>query len=168
MTTTPSSTLLIKLVETDADLEQIKSLFKEYFDWVDNVMGFDMTYQGVATELETLPGAYAQPGGCLLLAEVDGQAAGCVALRAREPGVCELKRMYVRPGYQGQGIGQALCERLIQEGKHRGYTLMRLDTERSLAAAQHIYHSFGFKDVSPYYDAPPEIGDRAVFMELLL
>jgi putative acetyltransferase len=158
----------IKLAETETDLEQIRGLFKEYFNWVDSVMGFDMTYQGVETELETLPGAYAQPGGCLLLAEVDGQAAGCVALRPREPGVCELKRMYVRPGYQGRGIGQALCEQVIREGRRRGYNLMRLDTEKSLAAAQHIYHSFGFQDVPPYYAAPPQNGDRTVFMELRL
>jgi putative acetyltransferase len=168
MTKVDSPTVQIKLMETATDLEQVRSLFKEYFDWVDRVMRFDMTYQGLATELEALPGDYAQPGGCLLLAEVDGQAAGCVALRPRQPGICELKRMYVRPIFQGCGLGQALCERVIQEGKRRGYSLMRLDTEKSLSVAQHIYHSFGFQDVLPYYDAPPEIGDRAVFMELVL
>ena len=74
--------------------------------------------------------------------------------------------MYVRPEYQGQGLGRALCERVIQEGKEKGYSLMRLDTEKTLSAAQHIYHSFGFKDAPPYYAAPPGISERAVFMEL--
>ncbi len=122
----------VKLVETVGDLDQVRDLFKEYFAWVDTVMGFDMTYQGVATELETLPGAYSLPEGCLLLAVVNGQPAGCVALRPRGPGVCELKRMYVRPQYQGQGLGRALCERVIQEGKDKGYAMMRLDTEKTL------------------------------------
>jgi GNAT superfamily N-acetyltransferase len=143
-------------------------LFREYFTWVDTIMGFDMTYQGVEQELKTLPGAYSAPGGCLLLAEMEGRAAGCVALRPREPGVCELKRMYVRPVYQGQGLGQALCERVIQEGKDKGYALMRLDTEKTLSAAQHIYHSFGFQDAPPYYVAPPGISERTIFMELPL
>jgi GNAT superfamily N-acetyltransferase len=158
----------IRVVVTEGDLEQVRDLFREYFIWVDTIMHFDMTYQGVEQELQTLPGAYSPPEGCLLLAQVDGQAAGCVALRPREQGVCELKRMYVRPEYQGQGLGRALCERVIQEGKEKGYSLMRLDTEKTLRAAQHIYHSFGFKDVPPYYAAPPGISERAVFMELAL
>jgi putative acetyltransferase len=162
------SDMQIKVVVTEEDLEQVKDLFREYFAWVDTVMGFDMTYQGVGTELETLPGIYSQPGGCLLIVKVDGRAAGCVALRPREPGVCELKRMYVRPEFQGQGLGRALCERVIQEGKEKGYSLMRLDTEKTLSAAQHIYHTFGFQDSAPYYAAPPGISERAVFMELPL
>jgi putative acetyltransferase len=158
----------IKVVVTEQDLEQIRDLFREYFTWVDQVMGFDMTYQGVEQELKTLPGAYSPPEGCLLLAHVDALVAGCVALRPHEPGVCELKRMYVRPQFQGQGLGRALCERIIQEGKDKGYTLMRLDTEKTLSAAQHIYHSCGFQVAPPYYAAPPGISERAVFMELPL
>jgi putative acetyltransferase len=158
----------IRVVVTEEDLEQVRDLFREYFTWVDTIMHFDMTYQGVEQELQILPGAYSPPEGCLLLAQVDGQAAGCVALRPREQGVCELKRMYVRPEYQGQVLGRALCERVIQEGKEKGYSLMRLDTEKTLSAAQHIYHSFGFKDALPYYAAPPGISERAVFMELVL
>jgi len=158
----------IRLVVTDADLNGIKSLFREYFTWVDTTMRFDMTYQEVQQELKTLPGAFSPPAGCLLLAEVDGQAAGCASLRPRGPGVCELKRMYVRPEYQGRGLGRALCERIIQEGKDKGYALMRLDTEKTLSAAQHIYRSFGFQDASPYYHVPPGIFERTVFMELPL
>jgi len=158
----------IRVVVIEGDLAQVRDLFKEYFQWVDTVMGFDMTYQGVEQELKTLPGVYSAPEGCLLLAQVDGQPAGCVALRPREPGVCELKRMYVRPVYQGRGLGRALCGRVIQEGKDKGYALMRLDTEKTLSAAQHIYHSFGFQDAPPYYAAPPGISERTVFMELPL
>jgi putative acetyltransferase len=158
----------IKLALTGEDLDQIRSLFGEYFAWVENSLGFDMIYQGVEDELNTLPGAYSAPEGCLLLAQVNGQAAGCVALRPREPGVCELKRMYVRPEYQGRGLGRALCGRIIQEGKDKGYALMRLDTEKTLSAAQHIYRSCGFQDALPYYAVPPGIFERTVFLELLL
>ena len=161
-------TIRIKLVENKAELEQIIRLFREYFAWVDTTLGVDMTYQEVEQELKTLPGAYLAPEGCLLLAQVDGQAAGCVALRPRELGVCELKRMYVRPVYQGRGLGRALCERVIQEGKDRGYALMHLDTEKTLSAAQYVYRACGIQDAPPYYPVPPGIFERTIFMELPL
>jgi len=160
--------LQVRLVVIEEDLEQVRSLFMEYFAWVDTTLGVDMTYQGVDQELNTLPGAYSAPEGCLLLAQVDGQATGCVALRPRGPGVCELKRIYVRPVYQGQGLGRALCQRVIQEGKDKGYSLMRLDTEKTLSAAQYVYRACGFQDAPPYYPVPPGIFERTVFMELPL
>lgn len=155
----------IRLVESEADLEKVKELFREYFAWLDHNLQVDMTYQDIENELATLPGVYAPPEGCLILAEVEGQAVGCVALRPRQPGICEMKRMYVRPACQGLGLGRALCRQVIAEGLARGYQIMRLDTEISLRAAQAIYLSEGFEVVPPYYEVPPEILPRTIFME---
>ncbi len=154
----------IRLAVSEADLEQIKNLFREYFQWIDDNLQFDMAYQDIENELVSLPGAYASPGGCLLLAEVDGQAAGCVALRPKMDTTCEMKRMYVRPAYQRRGLGRALCRRVITEAVTMGYTTMLLDTEISLLDAQSIYLSEGFQIVPPYYEVPPENLARSVFM----
>jgi putative acetyltransferase len=93
-------------VETPQHLEHIRQLFREYFRWVEDDLGFDIGYQGVEAELAALPGYYAPPKGCLLLALDGSEAAGCVALRPMEDGACELKRMYVRSGHRGQGSGE--------------------------------------------------------------
>ncbi len=158
----------IRLAASQEDLEQIRHLFREYFEWVTRDMKFDLTYQGAEDELASLPGAFSLPDGCLLLAESDGQAVGCVALRRHDAHTCELKRMYVKPGYRGRGIGRALGERIIHEAKRRGYRSMVLDTEVSLRGAQHLYDSLGFKPTQQYYEVPPDILKRTIFMELAL
>ena len=155
-------------VVTPGDLEDIKSLFREYFAWIDHELKADISYQNVEAELLNLPGYYSPPAGCLLIAKIEGQTAGCIALRPLGETICEMKRMYVMPQYRGKSLGRALCERLINEAKKIGYQVMRLDTEISLAAAQHLYHSLGFKVIQPYYAVPPEILKRSIFMELVL
>jgi putative acetyltransferase len=155
-------------VASPHDLETVKDLFREYFAWIDRELKFDMGYQKVESELLALPGSFAPPAGCLLIAAMEGQAAGCIALRPLEETVCEMKRMYVRPQFRGKGLGKALCERLIIEAKTKGYRLMRLDTEMSLAAAIHLYLSLGFKVTQAYYAVPPENLKRSIFMELPL
>lgn len=155
----------IRTVTSGEDLERVKELFREYFNWVFNDLRFDMSYQGAEEELRALPGAFAPPGGCLLLAEAGGQAAACGALRPLAPGVCELKRMYVRPPYRGQGLGRAIGEELLRQAGGRGYRWARLDTEVSLDVAQRLYTSLGFRVIPPYYEVPPAILRRSVFME---
>jgi putative acetyltransferase len=155
-------------VATPQDLEDIRDLFREYFAWIDRELKVDMSYQNVEAELLALPGAFSTPAGCLLIANIEGLAAGCIAFRPLSEIICEMKRMYVRPQYRGKGLGRALCERLISEAKQQGYQVMRLDTEMSLAAAQHLYLSLGFKVTQAYYTVPPEILKRSIFMELAL
>ncbi len=150
------------------DLEQVRELFREYFAWVQDDLRFDLGYQAIDKELMTLPGAYASPQGCLLLARGSGKPVGCIALRPHSLEICELKRMYVRPDFRGQGIGRMLCAQIIQVAKLAGYSLMRLDTEISLSGAQKIYRDFGFHSASPYYEAPEVVRDRTIFMELNL
>lgn len=155
----------IRAAATEDDLRRIWELFSEYFAWVRDEHGIDLAYQDIADELASLPGDYAPPRGCLLLAQVERHAAGCVALRPLASDICELKRMYVRPPYRGRGLGKLLGERVIVEARNRGYQLMRLDTADTMLPAQRLYHRLGFRPAPPYYEAAPEITARARFME---
>lgn len=153
--------LKIFLVEKDQDLTSARQLLIEYADSLD----FDLDFQGFDEELANLPGEYAPPKGCLLLAEYKGQPAGCVALRQLEESICEMKRLYVRPEFRGLGIGRALAQFVIEQARTIGYTYMRLDTAPSMQAARELYRSLGFRQISPYRYNPIE---GAVFMELEL
>ena len=119
-----------------------------------------------ADELAHLPGKYAPPRGRLLLALSGGQPAGCVALRQIDAGTCEMKRMFVYPGYQGQGVGRALAQTVIAEAQAIGYTRMLLDTGPKQVEAQRLYQSLGFQRIEPYYPLPPELQSWLVFMAL--
>jgi putative acetyltransferase len=148
-------------VEADEDVELVRGLFGEYADSLD----FNLSFQNFEEEVLNLPGDYASPGGCLLLAKYKGQPAGCVALRPFGDDICEMKRLYVRPQFRGVGIGRALTEAVIKKAQKAGYTRMRLDTAPSMQVARTLYASVGFREISPYRHNPIE---GAVFMELLL
>ena len=145
-------------------LEQIelaRVLFEEYAGW----RAADLSFQGFAAELASLPGDYAPPRGRLLLALRGGEAAGCVALRPLGGGVCEMKRLFVRPGFRGEGIGKLLAEGIVEEARTSGYRTMRLDTLPSMQAAIRLYEALGFVRCAAYYETPlPD----TVFMELQL
>jgi GNAT superfamily N-acetyltransferase len=117
--------------------------------------------------MKTLPGKYAPPAGRLLLALWDEKPAGVIALRPlSEAGICEMKRLYVRPEFRAHGIGRVLAERVIAEAAEMGYTKMRLDTvpgkmDRAIA----MYRELGFQETQPYYKTP--VG-QTLFMELAL
>jgi ribosomal protein S18 acetylase RimI-like enzyme len=140
-------------------LAAVRSLFQEYAASI----GIDLCFQGFADELANLPGSYAPQRGRLMVAWVDDAAAGCVGLRPLDDGVCELKRMYVRPAFRGQGLGKRLAETIIAEARQIGYRCMRLDTLPSMTAATRLYGSLGFVRRNAYYDTPlPD----TIFMEL--
>jgi putative acetyltransferase len=144
-----------------AGVRHARCLFEEYAA----SLGIDLCFQGFAEELAGLPGAYAPPEGRLLLAVHDEEIAGCVALRRLEPGVCEMKRLYVRPAFRSLGIGRGLADRIVQEAGDAGYRLMRLDSLPSMVGARALYRGLGFRDIPPYRDNPI---DGAVFLELQL
>ncbi len=147
-------------VETNKNLQIAKQLFVEYAD----SLGFDLCFQNFEEELANLPGDYAPPEGCILLAKYQDKVAGCVALRKLSDGVCEIKRLYVRSEFQGQGIGKALAKAIIAQARKVEYNCMRLDFI-SPRAAESLYRSLGFKEIKPYEDIPIA---GAVFMELKL
>jgi ribosomal protein S18 acetylase RimI-like enzyme len=128
----------------------VRELFVEYAAG----LGVDLCFQSFDEELAGLPGKYAPPDGALLLATVDGEPAGCVALRPLGDGACEMKRLYVRDAYRGMGLGRALVARVIAEAEARGYAAMRLDTLDTMATALRLYQGFGFRDTGAYVYNP--------------
>jgi len=148
--------------ETPAQIAQARELFLEYAQ----SLGFSLCFQNFDQELARLPGDYAPPDGRLLLAECDGQLAGCVALHKLGDGICEMKRLYVRPQFRGLKLGRALAHRVIAEARLIGYGHMRLDTvEPVMKDAVAMYRKLGFREIAPYC-ANPIAG--ALYMELEL
>ena len=132
------------------DRERAESLFREYVD----SLGVDIGFQNVEAELTSLPGRYARPGGAVLIAQDGADAAGIVAYRAFEPGIAEMKRLYVRPRWRGLRLGRELAEEAIEDARGRGYRTLLLDTLESMEAARRLYLALGFRPVAPYYDNP--------------
>ncbi|HEY1272003.1 MAG TPA: GNAT family N-acetyltransferase [Terriglobales bacterium] len=129
----------------------MRELFLEYAQ----SLGFSLCFQGFDQELASLPGDYAPPDGRLLLAESGSQLAGCVALHKLDSETCEMKRLYLRPGFRGRGLGRALAERIIAEARDIGYRHMRLDTvEPVMRDAVAMYRRFGFLEIAPYRPNP--------------
>lgn len=129
-----------------ADIAAVGELLREYAA----AIGVDLEYQGFSAELGALPGHYAPPAGDLLLAKVNGQVGGCVALRALDQSTLEMKRLYVRPYTRGIGLGKRLVEAAITIARQSGYAELRLDTLASMASAQALYRSMGFSEIAPY------------------
>jgi putative acetyltransferase len=148
--------------ESPAQVAQARELFLEYAQ----SLGVNLCFQNFAEELRRLPGHYAPPGGRLLLAEYAGHLAGCAALHEWEPGICEMKRLYLRPGFRGKGLGRVLAEKIIAEARDIGYKRMRLDTiEPIMKDAVEMYRKLGFREIAPYRPNPIA---GAMYMELEL
>lgn len=147
-------------VESGPAIEEIRALFLDYA----RSLNFSLCFQNFDKELAELPGVYGLPHGRLVLCQVDGKPAGCIALKQIEPGVCEMKRLFVRPEFRGKQLGLRLAKHIIDEARITGYSFMRLDTIRgSMDNAIAMYESLGFKEIPPYYNSP--IPD-AVYMKL--
>ncbi len=149
-------------VESPEDIAHARALFLEY----EQSLGFSLCFQNFEKELANLPGDYAPPDGRLLLAEHEGQLAACVALHKLEIGICEMKRLYLRPQFRGKGLGRILADRIVTEARQIGYRRMRLDTvEPVMKDAVAMYRRLGFKEIAPYCENPIA---GALYMELEL
>ena len=141
----------ISLASSPEDIVLVRELFEEYAAW----LGFSLAYQDFDRELAMLPGRYAPPAGRLLLARSDGLPAGCGAFRPLEPGICEMKRLYVRQAFRGKRIGRLLAKQLIDDARDSGYAAMRLDTlSGRMPEAYHLYTALGFREISAYTASP--------------
>jgi putative acetyltransferase len=155
----PAAGLSIVPADGAERIRHARSLFEEYAA----SLGIDLCFQGFDEELTTLPGNYAPPAGRLLLAIQGDEVAGCVALRRLESEICEMKRLYVRPPFQGLGIGRMLVERVIEEARDAGYRRMQLDTLPTMISARALYRRMGFHEIAPYRSNPVE---GVTFLEL--
>ena len=121
-------------------------------------LGIDLRFQQFDAELAGLPGDYAEPRGALLLATVDGELAGCCALRpldtADYPNTSEMKRLYVRKAFRGFGLGRLLTEAILDAARQAGYASVLLDTLNEMDTARNLYADLGFEEIPPYYHNP--------------
>ena len=144
----------IALATSPEQLDAARALFLEYAEQ----LGVDLDFQGFEEELAGLPGDYAEPRGSLLLAWVDGELAGCCALRplddAHYPGAAEMKRLYVRKAFRGFGLGRQLSEAILDAAAQIGYACVLLDTLDDMESARALYADLGFQEVAPYYHNP--------------
>jgi len=152
----------ISQAKSSAEVAIVRELFVEYAE----SLGFSLCFQNFDRELAELPGDYTPPNGRLLLARCGADSAGCVALHNLEPGVCEIKRLYVRPQFRGTGLGKMLTSTVISAAKSIGYKRVRLDTvEPKMKTAVGLYRALGFREIAPYRPNPIE---GAMYMELEL
>ncbi|MGM9428426.1 GNAT family N-acetyltransferase [Hydrogenophaga sp. MI9] len=149
-----AATVSLIEVRTPQQVDAIRALFLEY----QASLGIDLCFQGFDQELDGLPGDYVGPSGGLLLAEVDGQAAGCCAFRplvnSDHLDACEMKRLFVRPGFRGLGLGRQLVDAIVLAAQQAGYTTMLLDTLSDMESARALYQEVGFVETEPYYHNP--------------
>lgn len=153
----------IRHARSPSDIELAHALFVEYA----RGLNVDLCFQGFEQELATLPGVYAPPRGCLLLAGAPGSAFGCIALRPLETApdcgdatlqprtaMAEVKRLYVQSAYRGQRWGKRLAQALCDEARGLGYRELKLDTLIGMTAARALYSELGFRECAPYYSSP--------------
>jgi carbonic anhydrase len=140
------------------DYAEGKRLVQEYAA----SLAVDLCFQNLADELAHFETHYGPPDGWFL---VDEDSRGCVGLRKFAEGVAEMKRLYVVPSARGQGVGEMLARRVIEEARRRGYARLVLDTLPDMKAAQALYRSLGFREI-PSYRFNPVAG--TLFFELEL
>ncbi|HSV57766.1 MAG TPA: GNAT family N-acetyltransferase [Variovorax sp.] len=164
--------VVIVTAEEPHEIDATRAIFREYAD----SLNVDLCFQNFEDELAALPGDYAEPRGALLLALIDAEpdaapqgvlaradgrkahVAACCALRpldaADYPNAAEMKRLYVRPGFRGMGLGRQLAEAVLDAARGAGYTCVLLDTLDDMEAARTLYEDLGFEEVPPYYHNP--------------
>lgn len=142
-------------------LPALRELLLEYQRWT----GVDLCFQDFEREMAELPGAYAPPDGRLYLAWVGRELAGCIALRRHDAQSGEMKRLYLRPAFQGQGLGKLLAQHIIADAKQIGYQRILLDTLPIMQNAQAMYAKLGFKETQAYVFNPVE-GVKYMALEL--
>ncbi|KRC18414.1 GNAT family N-acetyltransferase [Acidovorax sp. Root217] len=152
---------MIRPATFPGDLPEVIAIFREYVK--SPVANLD--FQDYEREFAQLPGKYAEPDGCILLAVIEGQVVGCAALRRVDQSACELKRLYVRPAARGMDLGRQLVQQMLHAAKEAGYRRMCLDVLAEFVAAQRLYESLGFVPAEPV-SFNPVPGTRFLALDL--
>jgi putative acetyltransferase len=147
---TASTTLSAVTSAADPRVEQARALLIEYAE----SLRVDLSFQSFDEELSAFPESYLPPGEALILATRGDAVAGSVAMRRLDAGICEMKRLYVRPEFRGFGVGRELAVAIIDSARHAGYRHMRLDTLPGMHDAQRLYRLLGFREIAAYYENP--------------
>ncbi|WP_202624734.1 GNAT family N-acetyltransferase [Steroidobacter agaridevorans] len=148
----PTGMLSGNVVLIQAATPELIALTRDLFQEYALAIGIDLEYQGFAAELAALPAPYVSPHGVLFIAYVDGEVAGCAALRPLGDGEGEMKRLYVRPAFRKVGVGRRLVDAIVAAARHAGCHTLRLDTLPSMTSAQTLYRQLGFIETPPYND----------------
>ncbi len=145
-----------RLIEVNSEAQYLEaaSLFQTYFDTLD----VPACFRNFDHELANLPEVYAPPNGTIVLAYLDDTVAGCCAVRLLQEvnysNACEMKRLFVLPGFRGTGIGRDLAESVITFARDAGYEHLLLDTLDEMETARELYQDLGFIEIEPYYHNP--------------
>jgi putative acetyltransferase len=143
------------------DSVEVIEIWREYISY----SSVNLDYQQNRLDISNLPGEYAPPAGCILLARESDRVVGCIAMRRVDKAICEMKRLYVRPVARGTGLGLALSLELIEAARNAGYREIRLDVHGEFIHARQLYADLGFTDAEPVsYNPVP----GAKFLGLLL
>lgn len=131
----------------------------------DPVFAASLEQQNYDVEIAHLEEKYPPPKGILYLVYVDGKLAGCVGMKPSDEVSAELKRLYIRPKFRGQKLGEMLTRRIMDDARKAGYKKLRLDTLPGLKSALSLYRRMGFYETEAYYDC---LVPNTVFMEIEL
>ena len=153
--------IVYKKIETHEEICGAKKLIIEYTQW----LNLDLCFQNIDDELKNFPEKYQEPDGAFIIAKENNNIIGCVGIRRLEPGICEMKRLFVNDNSKGKGIGKKLVEKIVEEAKNKKYEKIRLDTINTMDAALNIYCKNGFYIIEPYYDNPNR---GTVYLERIL
>jgi GNAT superfamily N-acetyltransferase len=167
--------LTIRHATTDTDISAVRQLCWAYRDALFSLNPQERTITEIfypteyyAALMDRLADEHARPNGMILLAELDGDPVGCGMTHTLEPGICEIKRVFVTQSARGHGVGRTLCRTLMDQARSDGFQTMRLDTSKSLTPARTLYGSMGFTERGPYYDVPEIARDFLCFYEIEL
>jgi GNAT superfamily N-acetyltransferase len=163
--------LSICQMDPDHDTAHVRAMFWEYLQWANSRLneefGIDFGIEAMVDKTMRELQTYSPPDGRLLLARDGSEVAAIACMRRIDDDIGEIKRMYVRGSFRGQGIGRALLERLLDEARQVGYIRIRLDSARFMEEAHSLYRSAGFREIQPYAgsEIPAEFHEHWVFME---
>jgi GNAT superfamily N-acetyltransferase len=125
--------------------------FHQYFAELNSRFdqGFDPGLSNSACPEELTP-----PSGLLILGRLQGQPVGCGVLKFHKKQPAELKRMWIAESARGLGVGRRLLAELERHARKAGVRVIRLETNRALSEAIHLYRRSGYVEVEAFNAEP--------------